>query len=67
MGIETIAQGCPDLRTLHMDECTRVTDMGIKALARGCRGITVSHLVPEPALPNKGILILAVDYCSCFS
>jgi len=74
MGLASLASGCPQLHTLNLEDCQRVTDAGLVSLAAGCPNLnklTLDSCVnvtdtdlggwgsPRPTLsPDMGFLAL---------
>ena len=42
--MQAVATGCPQLTSLHLDGCDRITDVAVQAVATGCPQLTSLHL-----------------------
>ena len=59
--VTSVGRSCPRLRSLHLSECTGVTDDGLRSVAEHCQGsLTTIHLFGCRHLADEAVLEIAV-------
>ena len=44
IGVSAIAQGCPQLTSINLQDCKGMSDIGVSAIAQGCPLLTSINL-----------------------